>query len=369
MELSSQRSYSTILSALLLAACGNANQTCPSATPDAKASSSSSAKPVAAASASGAPAAAMMENDNASPVLPPIEIGKAEPAKIGDKTVSAEVCKMDGPIMAGDTFDAIGDIAVAPDGSIYVLDEEGELRKYKAKAGGACELSLDRSFGDKGILLTSKGTRATALSIDDAGTIYVSSSGKRAFKVVNGKIGEKACDEHGVLRVDGSGKTGILGEKKVTIDGGKCEGKDDFKPADWKDKIRVSDVRPFGGDTLVVGSSDDGYKLGLFGADDKQKALVGEKSGDQQMCNFEGATKCNMGICAMDANCRSLRVWGLDGKWVGFGKLGDMAGLSYPWPVGFTMGKDAAYMSWTHGAKDSNDKNAYGVVIRITGLN
>ena len=85
------------------------------------------------------------------------------------------------------------------------------------------------------------------------------------------------------------------------------------------------------------------------------------------MCNVGTVRKCGLGICVVDANCRALKVWKDDGKFVGMSKLSDLLGVSYPWPVGLALGKDDAFMVLTHEGEKS--KKNYAIAFRLKGLN
>ena len=314
-------------------------------------------------------AEALAANDP--PKLPPIEIGKPQPQKIGDKAVIGEVCKTNGPIMKGGRFDeGIGQIALDPDGAIYVLDNEHRLRKYLARAVEYCELILDPTFGEKGILTVATGDeKPDSVVADTSGHLYVSDL-LHVFKttqIIDGKLAGEVCKQTFRLHVDASGKSGTMNKQKVVIDAGKCTG-EGLDTKAWDATYHSTDILPLGDGFAAIGSVSSSQKIGLLSADQKVTATLGGDDGDQQICSIASVVPCSLGICVVDANCRGLRVWAADGKWVGAGKLAEMAGLVYPWPLGLAVGKNTAYMTMTHAPKSSTGENSYGFIVRVTGL-
>jgi hypothetical protein len=326
----------------------------------------------ATAAASGSASAAAAVPPPPSP-LPPVELNEPKALSFGGKEVKAEICKLDtgAPTMASDSFDkAIRGVAAGPGGLVYVLDHAGNLRRYKASSGGACELSLDKGFGQGGVLTLDSDPKQAdyfdTLAIDDKGDVYVSGFIAKAKKVSNGSVTE-LCKQSGRLYVDPSTGAGYLRNDKVDLSScsatpvGLDLGKD----------VRSDMIVGYGSDTAVVYNVKEKdknvYKVGLFSGKTKKWA-VGDADGDGQMCNVGAVAPCALGLCVVDANCRSLKVVDKGGKLVGAGKINDLIGLSYPWPRGISVTKNGAYMAATHSGKEKGDKFSYGMVFRLTGL-
>ncbi len=372
--LTRQTSLLSVVMSVAIVGCGekgtSSSSGAPSITASASRQSNTGAKPNGSATIAGTATKTLGADDR--PKLPPIDIGKAEPQKIGDKLVVGEVCKMNGPIMKDESFvSGIGQIALDESGAIYVVDNEHKLRKYVANGAKSCELSLDTTFGDKGILTVAKDdVKLAKVVADDRGDLYFTEwnlNATKTTKLSQGKVVGVVCDQVGELHVDASGKSGTLNKMKVDVVAGECRGPT-IKLFGLDSKLQVNDILPFGDGFAVIGSQVSATKIGLTSADGKVKALIGEADADKQICSLNSIVPCSQGVCVVDSNCRSLRVWSTDGKWVGVGKLGAMAGLRYPWPVGFAVGKDVAYMSMTHSPTDDKDKSSYGFVVRVTGL-
>ena len=349
---------------------------------EAKATPSESSPPAASA-ASSASASADASGDDKKPIkklsqpsgqktaVPPVEIGETAEVTLGGKKIRGEVCALDTslPVMQSEWFSkSVGEIAAGADGSLYLVDSEGKLRKYTPSKGEKCELYADRSFGKQGRLDVpgAKDGEDTKLSTDKAGNVFVSTNDEK-LRLVGGKL-SKLCGGYGTLRVDESGKGGTVSQNVVTFAPESCEG-EAFEPKGFGDKDFVDSVAPFGKDFLVAGNVGDVKKVGVFDAKGNKKMLVGAKAdGDEKICSTGYATKCAQGVCVIDANCRALRVWKTNGSFVGRIELmGSFAGLGYPWPVGIAFTKDAAYMSVSHDAKDK-DAGSVGLVVRVKGL-
>jgi hypothetical protein len=374
---------SLCLSLLLLSACGSSGDGAASSasakaetSAKPKASTSASAKPTASAAVSAAPSASAAPVEIPLPTgpLPPVEIKPSTPLKIGGKEISAEVCKLDAsiPMMRHQSFDkAIRGVAAAKDGVVYVLDNESKLRKYTASKAGECELTIDKGFGQGGVLTLDADVKAAdyfdTLAIDGKGDVYVSGFIAKAKKVSGGQVTE-LCKESGRLVIDPKSGDAYLRSSKIDL----ADCKATPVKLDLGKDVSSYDLFPVGGDVAAVFQQKvekkNVFKVGLFGGT-KQKWVVGEAEGDGSMCNVGTVVACGPGVCVVDANCRALKVVDGTGKLQGSGKINDLLGLSYPWPRALSVGPDATFMAASHSPKDSKDTNSYGLVYRVKGLN
>ena len=110
------------------------------------------------------------------------------------------------------------------------------------------------------------------------------------------------------------------------------------------------------------------YTIALHGGDGTQKWAAGAADGDDMMCNIGDAYLCDLGVCVLDSNCRSFRIWDKAGKFVGKASVSVMAGVAYPWPVAMVRAGEVAWMALTHKSNEKDDKNHYGFVMRVDGL-
>jgi hypothetical protein len=328
----------------------------------------SSAKPEAGSakpSTSAKPAAAKVEV-----VLPPINKQEQEPQTLGGKTLKGEICKFDksGPVMKDESFSkALRDVAFAADGKIYVLDDEVKLRRYTNQSADGCELALDKSFGKDGILDVGlkRDDWHDSLSVDKAGAVYVSKgfgSGE-SKKVVDGKVTE-LCGEDLQTSPDSS----VVMADLVQVKDGKCDGE---KLALKGTELESPQVMSVYGDVLgVKGTIKEGdknvIKGALFGLDGTQKALVGKADGDEDIFYAHDVFACSLGVCVVDGNASSLRVWKADGTFVGKVELDDVFGTDIMPQHGAEV-KGALWISGSADGGKDDSKNDYGVIGRITG--
>jgi hypothetical protein len=367
---------------LLLLACGSSGDGA-SSSGSAKAESSGKPKPSASASAkpsastpapSASAAGSAVEVPLPTGPLPPVEIKPSTPLKIGGKEISAEVCKLDAsvPMMRHESFDrAIRGVASAKDGVVYVLDNDGKLRKYTASKAGECELTIDKGFGQGGILTLDADPKAAdyfdTLAIDAKGDVYASGFIAKAKKISGGQVTE-LCKESGRLVIDTKSGDAYLRSSKVDL----ADCKATPVKLDLGKDVSSFDLFPVGSDVAAVfqqkAEKKSIFKVGLF-AGTKQKWVVGDAEGDGSMCNVGTVSACGLGVCVVDANCRSLKVVDAGGKLLGAGKINDLLGLSYPWPRALSVGPDATFMAASSSAKDSKDKHSYALVFRVKGLN
>jgi hypothetical protein len=374
---------SLCLTVLVLSACGSAGD---GAASSGSAKAETSAKPKSSASASAKPAtsatASAAASASAAPVevplptgpLPPVEIKPGTPLKIGGKEISAEVCKLDAsvPMMRHDSFDrAIRGVASAKDGVVYVLDNESKLRKYTASKAGECELTIDKGFGQGGVLTLDADPKQAdyfdTLAIDGKGDVYVSGFIAKAKKISGGQVTD-LCKDSGRLVIDAKSGNATKGTNKIDL----ADCKATPVKLDLGKDVSSYELFPLEANVAAVfqqkAEKKNVFKVGLF-ADTKQKWVVGEAEGDGSMCNVGTVAACGLGVCVVDANCRALKVVDAGGKLVGSGKINDLLGLSYPWPRALSVGPDATFMAVSHSPKDSKDKHSYALVYRIKGLN
>jgi len=91
-------------------------------------------------------------------------------------------------------------------------------------------------------------------------------------------------------------------------------------------------------------------------------------SGDDHFCYVHGFTECAPGTCVVYGNCRSLRIWGTKGNFVGAANMMKLLGLSYPWISGFTPAiKGSAYVTATQ-ERGKRTGVYQGLVYRVNGL-
>jgi len=352
------RTIRTALGAALLislAACGSKSKDKHSKDDETEESSAKSKKK------DKAPKAALVEV-----ALPPVGLDKPEKQTLGGKEISAELCKMDkaGSDMHDEWFHkALRAAAIAADGSLYILDHELKVRKYKNQKDDGCELALDKTFGKDGILDLgyAKDGSADQLSVDKSGAIYV--NGSPAKKIVDGKATDFDCGAIGGPESD----TLIDGTRLVKD--GKCTSDSvDFKG--WDKDSYPKAIAVLADGFLVSGSKKEGdknvIKVAWQGADGAQKTIVGKADGDEDICYAHGAAIQGGNLMVVDGNCKALRVWKPDGSFVGKLDLYKLAGFSIM-PRMLEVGKNAVYVIGSGDGK-GDDKEDHGVVVRLTGL-
>ena len=309
-----------------------------------------------------------------------------KPKDLGGKHIVAELCKLDtgGSVMQSSDFShAIGGIAAAPDGSLYVVDHEGKLRKYTVQTPSPCQLALDTKFGTGGVLTLEPkpddSKEYDTVSVDPKGNVYVSGGGAKAKMVTPTGQASAACDEWGRLYVDRTTGDAYLRDKRVKVAGGKCEpaeAKETWEGWPAKESPDVSDAA--NGMVFLKGSikEKDGKsvdKIGVHKPDGKKIEIVGDEKGDGDICYVADVQPCGMGYCVYDSNCRELRAWSASGgKLVGAVDVNELFGVGYSWPEGMFVTKGVTWATFSQqGEKDDKadaDAPHFGFVARITGL-
>jgi hypothetical protein len=343
-----------ILILAVLAACGSKKSG-----DDKSAKSDKGDKPASGDTASTKPAAKPID---AAPPAPP---DAAPLAPVAPDKITIEDCTMDGAPVNSDSFsDAAGDIALAPDGSLYVVVNKGtEVRHYTVAADPACKLTLDPAF-------TLTGTDIGDVEVDDQGRLLVAAN-NAITRYVAGKP-ELACTfdwtPHHFLVESGDKllvNTFMDDLVEVGIAAPECA------KTPWTPKIEVHQLNSMNkvGDHLALvftAAADPSSKYGAvtFGFDGTvlQTLDKGEETNDPKLvCTSAGVIACGTGLCLADANCRTLHVYGPDGKLIGNHDL-----EHYPWVTGFAGPRDGVgYLAITM----EDDKSVYHPVIqRVHGL-
>lgn len=396
------------LSAALIAGCGGAADTAKTppadtakkATVDAKpASTADETKPAEADAKTDKPADKPAAIKPGAPkerfALPNVEFSSPEDRKkvvLGGKEVSAEACLLDTSVsaMKDEWFaNALRHMAAAPDGALYVYDQDKKVRRYVPEPGDTCKLAIDASFGEKGILTFPEDLEQMIVLAD--GTLVVL-GWQKIYKYIGGKIETIDCrikdlfpdgktafshfsDE--VKRVD------IAAECKETE--WKYKGWVAPKPEAGKDPqtYSVQSIRPWDKDLLIHMSISGSHYLGIHSTDGKLKMKMGKdrekdknvKDGED-ICYAADMGKCAPGLCVLDSNCRRLSAWDpKKGEMIDSVELSDLLGLFYPWPVAFVSTKSVSYMGVTHkekkaeGAPEDAKEISHALIFRIKGLN
>jgi hypothetical protein len=318
--------------------------------------------------------------------MPPAKLGTPKAKDLGGKHIVAELCKLDtsAPAMQSSDFDhAIGGVVQAPDGSVYVVDHEGKLRKYTVQTASPCELVLDAKFGQGGVLALEPKPEDSkefdTVQVDQQGNLYVSGGGAKAKLVTSAGQASAACDESGRLFVDHSTGDTYLRDKRVTVKGGKCEAADPKEAFEGWTKDSHPDVAAAAGGLVFMKGSMKGPdgksvdKVGVHKPNGKKVEIVGDEKGEGDICYVAAVQPCSLGYCVFDSNCRSLRAWSASGgKLVGAGDVNELFGVDYSWPEGLFVTKGVTWATFSQQgtAADKSDAEAphYGFVARITGL-
>ncbi len=342
-----------------VAACGGKE----GATPDKSSSAKSGGKGSAAPSSSGS--AAPAKSAVASPPvfsgakvaveLPKYKPGTAKPSDLGGAKLTVTLCKFDAktPMPIADSFsDAVGGMAFAPDDSLWLIDGDGKVRHYVNQDPAGCELALDTKVGEGGIFTVPDSKADERIGVDKSGVVYFN-TGMGPKRIVAGKIESIDCSSSG--RIAAGRESDVVFVGNYPLKDGKCGEKLELK--EWKNDpfTEIMFVEKDGLD--VKGTFEDGgSRVGQGAFHDfsgERKIAVGKKDGDEDIFYTHDVFGCALGLCVVDGNASSLRVWKKDGAFVGKVNLDDLTGVDvFP-----TQGEYAAGAMWIGGAgHDDMDK-------------
>lgn len=329
-------------------ACGSKDTASPDKSAAPKGSGSAKAAPEKSGAA-GATSAKPTVAEKRQVEIPKYETREKKPLELGGQKLTATVCAFDTrkPMPDSDSFSSsLQGLAIGPDDSIWLVDAEGAVRHYTNQDPAGCELVLDDKFGTGGVLVP-EGKAEERIGVDKNGVVYVN-TGNGPVKIVNGKVEKLECSHSG--RVSAGRESDQIYVDQYVLKDGKCDEKLELKG--W-----VKD--PF---TEILGVEKDGLDVkGTFEKDGKhigqaafhdfsgeRKIAVGKEDGDEDIYYTHDVFGCPMGLCVVDGNASSLRVWKKDGAFVGKVNVDDLTGVeTFP-----KHGEFAAGAMWIGGSAD-----------------
>ena len=298
--------------------------------------------------------------------LPPITAPADKELTLGDKKTHLVVCKLDvsAPTISDKDWwhHTVTSMAVAPDGSLYVVDHEQKIRHYVNQSEKGCELALEgvRDFQ------SSRGSFINAAWVDNKGTVYFDWH-KKPQRIRGNEVDEWCSD---YIRADAWSPL-VIADGNVTHGEG-CSGKyakgllKGFDPSvPQYDQPKV--VGLFGEELVSEGvdleKGKSIHKVGVHGLDGTRRLVLGGHD-EEMLWSIKHATACDGDLCVLDAPISRSSVfrWTRDGKFVGKLSLSD-AELSI----------SAVHIGWTKaglyvGGAVRGEKDWIGVIALLPGL-
>jgi hypothetical protein len=264
---------------------------------------------------------------------PPITAPSDKELTFAGKKTKAIVCKLDdsAPMMVDKDWwhHSLTSMAVARDGSIYVVDHQEKLRHYINQSDRDCELALDPEFGDKGIwdFKSPRGSIINFVTVDAKGNVYFNWH-KKPQRIVGNKA-EDVCSD--TIRSDAWSPL-VIADGNVNHGEG-CSGKyakgllNGFDPGvpDY-DRPRV--IGFFGEELISDGVDREKgksiHKIGVHDLDGKRRLVLGGHD-DEMLWSPKEATHCDGDLCLVDAPLSRTSVfrWTREGKFLGKLALSD----------------------------------------------
>ena len=353
--------------------------------------------PAASASASAAPPPSASAKPAPPPERPFPELvkdskplaPKPAPQEVAGKTVTAERCRLDGLELLGkSTMSVIKDIEVFGE-QVVIVNGDGSLVGLKLDKGKECKLTLDRTFGQDGLLKLEN--KIEHLSRDDKGNILAANGIFDAYYVTRGKK-DFTCKSKGYLSFHPSGKWAIAPWVNSTVGITEVDTKD--KTCTRKDWV-LSDLNsddkrkgPFQsihssriiGDEIYLGGSlakkvdpKEPRQVRVYDKAGKEKRFFGgtESLKDDTFGWVHDITPCAFGVCVLDANHRRISAWKGGGeKHLGNIDLMKLLDLKYPWipAIAVSKGGKTYFVGAGQSREGAEGKVAEGVIYRLTGL-
>ena len=263
-----------------------------------------------------------------------------------------------------------------------LADSENQVRHYTVQPGAGCTLTLDTTLGVGGRLSVGEGTSSAIESIvaDAHGHVYVATVMRGTTRITGNHV-DYQCNTRGELSVapDGSVGIAIFGGRSpqlVTFTDAGCTTAA-WEPAEAFEHMQT--ISFLDDQQILVGGqngSHDPHLARIYNrAGRPQGAAFGDATdspnADDHFCNFQNAVLCTHGLCILDANCRTMRVFSGEHAVLGAVHLSDAAGVQYPWVPNVTNARDGmAYMTLNQQRGLSSERTGVydGFVFRLTGL-
>jgi len=303
-------------------------------------------------------------------VAPPaIASVEARPAKLAGKSVTFVLCGLDvtSPLRDASFTHAVNDLAIAPDGTVYLLDAASKLRKYVNQDPEGCELALDPTFGKGGVLALDEPDRSFEhLGIDAKGTVFVAGS-LFSKKVVSGVV-SNWCGSSWQVAAHPSSSL-VYSDGKPARDGACEEKRLALEHREDDPFVRIVNLTS---DGLAAHASVKGTlpgnrasRAGFYGFDGKEKLLVGKDEGDEHLWSSTDVARCGDWLCVVDGNASALRVWALDGTFAGAVDVDGALGVDvYP-----KIADATDHDLWLAGAgREKSGANYLGFVARAIAV-
>ncbi len=306
-------------------------------------------------------------------------------ATVGDVTLQAEVCTVEGAEFLGDSTMSMFASVVTANGRLFVADGSPKVRAFTIADGDACTLTLDESFGEGGALTL--GHDIEWLSVDGEGRVIGSNGIFKAYAFDAAGETSFECDTKGYVEQHEDGEWAIApwvnsNVRIVEIAEGACSAEDWVLTDLGDDAARKGNFTTVHsvallGDTVLIGGGlaksvdpDGPNVVAAYDEAGKEKFRFGgegDVGSDQRFGWVHAMAGCKPGICVLDSNYRRMTAWSSRGEFVGSVDLSELLDLSYPWIADFHVAEDGtAYLVAANDRADSDV--AEGVIYRVKGL-
>jgi hypothetical protein len=298
--------------------------------------------------------------------IPAIEDYSEKSAKLAGKDVAFTMCALDvASPLKGDSFTAVRDLALAPDGTIYIVDARSRLRRYVNQDPDGCDLALDPSFGKDGILSLDADERTfERVGVDADGTVFV--GGTLFSKKVRDGVVSNWCGSSwpvaahwDTLRVysDGKPARGDCSEQRLELDGRKDD--------PYARILNVSADGVAATATVDSGGSYRSPRAGFYDFNGREKLFVGGPKGDDHLWSSIDVFRCGPWLCVVDLNASAVRAWAMDGSFVGAVDLDGALKMN----VAPFIGDASTHDLWIGGTgPEKNGSKSVGFVARAARL-
>jgi len=315
--------------------------------------------------------------DATAPAQPTLETSRSPQAIVSVK-LSAEPCTLDGPEISSDRIlRTIGPVALASDGTVYLLDNQGKTRRYRSASGPGCTLRLDEGFGTGGILDTTSpsGLGLAGVAADREGHVVVSMQfGSK--RITGNRVDYECSDSGGEVALHPAGKVGYspFGKnhrlQRITFSDQGCT-VDNLELGDAFETfagIGFADEQLYVGGYNVVDGKQGPHQLRQYGPDGSTigPLLGGSGRGDEVLCDVGRIVNCRLGVCVFDDSCQAIRIWTKAGDFVRAVDLEELLGVDQPRVVGISDTHEGK--AYATAATRRARREYVGQVFRITGL-
>lgn len=242
--------------------------------------------------------------------------------RAGMLSANFDVCKIEGAeFRSTSNSEAIPGMASYGD-HLYVLDADGNVRRFTHQLDDSCVLTLDADWADGGVH-TTNAEDVSNISISESGRMLLSGGVFGVESVDLATMASMECAGAGSFVLAPDGKSGLgyfpgSALKEIRFTDTNCQIGEAELPGQLPfDDGTVQALTWIDGNLVAAGPDQDkNIKIAQVSPRGKVEWLGGAESDEARFGWVHGVAACTPGVCAIDTNYRRMQIRDTDGAWL-----------------------------------------------------